>query len=179
MPIGAKGDPDAFSTFYVDYFPRAVKTLKLIYPMIDIDTVYELVQDSMGCMYRAQQENIGKMKDSELRAYLMTAARRKAIDHMKNQGRYEQFDDEMAGRGYDNTADICDALQILADVQTLRPELREVVALRYADLTVPQIAKMTGVNQNTVKSRLRIARKYLEHWISADGNRKTQKGPTR
>ena len=53
-------------------------------------------------------------------------------------------------------------------INGLSPEHRQVVVLRYfAELTVPEVARASGVNEGTVKSRLYRAHQALRQRLAA------------
>lgn len=55
---------------------------------------------------------------------------------------------------------------VMEAVSLLKPELRTVVLLRYMDgYTVPEIARILGMPEVTVKTRLHTARKCLKHTL--------------
>ena len=61
---------------------------------------------------------------------------------------------------------------VRAAIARLSPEHREVVVLRYfAELTVPQVARSTGVREGTVKSRLHRALRRLRELLEQSGVR--------
>jgi len=67
-----------------------------------------------------------------------------------------------------------DAIRVA--MRRLRPEHREVIALRFlADLTVDQIAQRTGTRPGTVKSRLHYALRSLRAGVEGANERSTSR----
>ena len=71
----------------------------------------------------------------------------------------------------DNPAAVVEAQverqQLQQAINGLTPEHRQVVVLRYfAELTVPEVARASGVNEGTVKSRLHRAQQALRQRLA-------------
>ena len=71
----------------------------------------------------------------------------------------------------DNPAAVVEAQverqQLQQAINGLTPEHRQVVVLRYfAELTVPEVARASGVNEGTVKSRLHRAHRALRQRLA-------------
>ena len=73
--------------------------------------------------------------------------------------------------GTDNPAAVVEAQgerqRLQQAINGLSPEHRQVVVLRYfAELTVPEVARVSGVNEGTVKSRLHRAQRALRQRLA-------------
>jgi RNA polymerase sigma-70 factor (ECF subfamily) len=119
-----------------------------------------------------------------VRTWLFTIARNLAADEARRRV-FRQTEPLDAGRDGDPPGDRLagdarapdeaagDALvrpRLEAALAALPAEQREVLLLReHAGLSFPEIAEATGVNENTVKSRLRYALLALRDRLSAEG----------
>ena len=69
----------------------------------------------------------------------------------------------------DNCENIAEAIDTYNAVQALEPKIRTVIILRYfEDMTLEEIARVTGANVNTVKSRLYKGLELLKISISEE-----------
>ena len=102
-----------------------------------------------------------------LRGFAMRIATRRAFDLLRRRGRRER-----ANRGGDAPTEVADPFSATAAAQLLRrlrrclrglpPEQAEAVLLRWVlGHSLAEVADITGVPSNTVRSRLRLARKVL------------------
>jgi len=145
----------------------------------------ELAQDTFVKAFRALHTYDVQRKFS---AWLFTIAHHVAIDELRKGGLATQSLDEMTQNGpprreFVDTraatpAAIAERTELAMALQTaigrLRPEYRDVVALRYErELDYDEIAEITGLPMGTVKSSLHRARKELaEHLESLGWNTK-------
>jgi RNA polymerase sigma factor (sigma-70 family) len=71
--------------------------------------------------------------------------------------------------GWERDRDLAERDALGRAIQRLSPNEQLVLALRYArDLTIPQIAELTGIREGTVKSQLHSARNNLRGILDAD-----------
>ncbi|MDB5353752.1 MAG: polymerase sigma factor, sigma-70 family [Phycisphaerales bacterium] len=108
--------------------------------------------------------------------WLYRIARTKALDRLSDR-RLAPLDDGPACSEHSRRADTlvddhepdlsaADAADIHAAMKTLRPEHREVLALRFMeDLSYEQIAEVVGCNLGTVRSRLHYAKLALRQQL--------------
>ena len=103
------------------------------------------------------------------KAWLYTIALNLLRDHSRRAAIGERVHERVrVGRGdqpaYDQVSAIDDRDSIRRALKTLSSEEREAIALRYgADLSVPEIAKVTGQKQTTIEGRIyRALRKLKE-----------------
>jgi RNA polymerase sigma factor (sigma-70 family) len=157
---GTGGDDGDFESFYKDAFKRLTWLLASRYG-ISPENAQDLVQEAMMCVYRKLGDGIGGMSESSLLAYLTEAVRNKAKDHLRVHSREVPWGAAPHSDRHSTAIDledvhVCDVFKRLSD------ELREIAVLYYlVGLTRVQIALVTGMNINTVGSRLRRARKQL------------------
>jgi RNA polymerase sigma-70 factor (ECF subfamily) len=141
----------------------------------------ELAQDTFVKAFRALHTYDVSRKFS---AWLLTIAHHVAIDELRKgslrtQSLDEITDDGPQQRDFPDTraatpaavrerAELAEALRTA--MGRLRPEYREVVALRYErDLDYDEIAEITGLPMGTVKSSLHRARKELAEHLESLG----------
>jgi RNA polymerase sigma-70 factor, ECF subfamily len=100
--------------------------------------------------------------------WLYRIARTKALDRLSDR-RLTPLDDGPADTLVDDHEphlSAADAAEIHAAMKTLRPEHREVLALRFMeDLSYEQIAEVIGCNLGTVRSRLHYAKLALRQQL--------------
>jgi RNA polymerase sigma-70 factor (ECF subfamily) len=101
------------------------------------------------------------------KAYLLTMARRVAIDLRRRHGRAEPLESAPLLIGCDAAPEqALDAQRASALVQRLSPKQREAVYLRhFAELTFEEIGRVLGVPAFTVASRYRLALRQLRQWM--------------
>ena len=128
---------------------------------------------------------------ASFRTWLFTIARNLAVDEARRLGfrRAEPLDpNERSGDvpvaedpAPDRAADASLLRpKLLAALEALKPEQREVLLLReYSGLRFAEIAQVTGVPENTVKSRMRYALEALRTELARAGVGPEQAPPTR
>lgn len=110
---------------------------------------------------------------AKFRTWLYTIARHRLVDLYREQGREDLEVDDSAGVKYamvriqeqpENLLVIReDAARLIAGIEALPEMQREAVLLKQeAGMSLEEIAELTGVNTETVKSRLRYAVKKLK-----------------
>ena len=135
----------------------------------------ELFQDIWMRIIDARQRYAA---DARFRTYLFHLARNRLIDHYRASGRTLQQaddcpDDTPAARSWQPEVQV-DSQRLLISVRTqieqLPPEQREAFLLKEeAGLSLEEIATITQVNRETVKSRLRYALDKLRTGLAAAG----------
>jgi RNA polymerase sigma-70 factor, ECF subfamily len=100
--------------------------------------------------------------DAPFAAWLYTLAHHRLMDHYRSQRPNDEMPDDLAAPERDHPERRAEQSQqsyrLLAALQTLPPEQREILVLREEqDFTLEQIAAIQGVGRETVKSRLRYA----------------------
>jgi RNA polymerase sigma-70 factor (ECF subfamily) len=146
----------------------------------DAGRAEELAQDTFVKAFRALHTYDVKRKFS---AWLMTIAHHVAIDELRKgsvptEPLESPFEDgerrEFPDRRSPSPALLAERQQLAEVLQQaigrLRPEYREVVALRYErDLDYDEIVEITGLPMGTVKSALHRARKELADHLESLG----------
>lgn len=100
--------------------------------------------------------------DAPFAAWLYTLAHHRLMDHYRSQRPNDEMPDDLPApeQGHPErlTEQAQQSYRLLAALQTLPPEQREIIVLREEqDFTLEQIATIQGVGRETVKSRLRYA----------------------
>ncbi len=94
-------------------------------------------------------------------AWIFSIARRCAVDRYRHHDPIEPLD-EVEDAAFDDLDARLDAGEIAGAVAGLPPAEREVVELHYLiDLSIADVARVVGVPEGTVKSRLSRARRML------------------
>ena len=112
-----------------------------------------------------------------LRTFLATIARRRAIDHLRRNGRRAATEDRSAQRSPASVPNLEEAAMAMiaaeklrAAVERLPPEQRRAIELAYFQgLTFQQVAQATGAPEGTAKSRLRLGLERLATALRSDG----------
>jgi RNA polymerase sigma factor (sigma-70 family) len=154
------GEEGEFSSFFKSYYLEAVKTVKSMHG-IDLDTAEELAQDAFVSIYRTLGKKFDGMSVEQRRSYFIKTAKNKYTDLWRLRLR-EALAEEAQDPCCSCAEEEFRAVEVRDAIERLPSELREIAAMRYlAGFTVPEIAKITELNNNTVGSRLRRIRKYL------------------
>lgn len=100
--------------------------------------------------------------DAPFAAWLYTLAHHRLMDHYRSQRPNDEMPEDLAAPARDEpeqrTEQSQQSYRLLAALQTLPPEQREIIVLREEqDFTLDAIAALQGVGRETVKSRLRYA----------------------
>lgn len=100
--------------------------------------------------------------DAPFAAWLYTLAHHRLMDHYRSQRPNDEMPEDLPAPEQDHPERLTEQAQqsyrLLAALQTLPPEQREIIVLREEqDFTLDQIATIQGVGRETVKSRLRYA----------------------
>lgn len=99
------------------------------------------------------------------KAYLFTIARNAMLDELRKQKRLTELDES-------DTFEATDALEIqshetLYDAIKLLPFVqREAISLQLEGFSLAEIAHITGVASETIKTRLRYAKQHLQHVLT-------------
>jgi len=167
------GDHAAFRELYGRYRGPLIRFVKRT--AFDPSEVEEIIQETWMAIVRGRERYVPYAR---FVTYLFSIARRRGMDRWRRRGRLPETDD-------------IDALGLVPAPSRMQPELlvaeealagaiaaaiealpllqREVFLLRAeTDLTLDEIAQVTGTNRETAKSRLRYGlnqlRATLEHW---------------
>lgn len=153
----ASGDTTAFETLYQRHKDALFNFLFRSFPHRAI--VEEIAQE---VWLRVIQQAASYQPDAAFRTWLYTIARNKLIDHQRRSANNmpSAADDQIAALHSTETAAEDHALlhQLLSALDLLPPDQREAFILHQEGFSNRQIAEITGVGGETVKSRLRYAR---------------------
>ena len=156
------GDDAAFAELVERFSPRIRYFLRKLLP--SAHDAEDALQDVWLDVLRA----LPRLTDPQaLVAWLYRIARDRAFARLRKARRHEQLRDDstVADATTDDDSDFSaeDAAQIHAALDTLPPEQREVLVLRFLeDMTYEQIAAVVGVSVGTVRSRLYYGKQSLK-----------------
>jgi RNA polymerase sigma-70 factor (ECF subfamily) len=169
-----RGDDQAFALLYARYRAPLLRFVRRTTP--DPSDLEELVQEVWLAVIRGRERYIGRAR---FVTYLFSIARRRSADRWRRRGVHLD-----AGVDVDELESLPTPVQtwpdshaeteaigaaIMRAVDALPLAQRQVFLLRAeTDLTLDEIAQVTGTTRETAKSRLRYAlsrlRTTLEHW---------------
>lgn len=120
------------------------------------DDVADAVQDSLA---RAWEKRDRLKKPEQFRAWMMRILTNRCIDMLRKRKRVSFFPLDDANAAVEEPLRLSPVAEA---VERLKPELRLVVTLYYADgYSIDEIARSLGMASGTVKTRLRSARKRI------------------
>jgi RNA polymerase sigma-70 factor, ECF subfamily len=160
------GDDAAFAELVERFSPRLRYFLRKLLPSAHDSE--DALQDVWLDVLRA----LPRLNDPQaLVAWLYRIARDRAFARLRKARPHEQLRDDstIADATADDDSDFTaeDAAQIHAALDTLPPEQREVLVLRFLeDMTYEQIAAIVGVSVGTVRSRLHYAKRALRNVLT-------------
>jgi len=138
-------------------------------------TVEELYQEIWTNIINSRQQYIASAKFT---TYLYKIAHNKMVDYFRRNSvrREVEYDQEEELLKSEDCAELQQQThwkncieQLLGLIKNLPQEQREAFILRHeGDHNIDAIAEITGVNQQTAKSRLRYAMRKLRNWLSDD-----------
>jgi RNA polymerase sigma-70 factor (ECF subfamily) len=172
--------PAEFEAVYEEHFAFVWRTVRRLgVPERSVD---DAVQDVFVVVHRRLRVFEGR---SSMRTWLYGIARRVAHDHRRRVGRKERGEalpDGLADPSApapDREVARAQAARLLHSIlEGLDDDKREVFVLAELEqMTVPEIAEATGVNLNTVYSRLRAARQAFEQAVARVRARDERSGP--
>jgi RNA polymerase sigma-70 factor (ECF subfamily) len=156
------GDDTAFAELVERFSPRLRYFLRKLLPSAHDaeDALQDVWLDALRSLSRLNEPQA-------LVAWLYRIARDRAFARLRKARSTEQLHDEstVANAATDDDRDFSaeDAAQIHAALDTLPPEQREVLVLRFLeDMTYEQIAAVTGCQLGTVRSRLHYGKRALK-----------------
>ena len=164
------GDADAFETLYRRHNDALYRYLLRL--CRHRDTAEDLFQEVWGKIIKARERYRPTAKFS---TFLYRVAHNCFVDHLRRNQRHSNAvdidPDTQAGAGPDAAAETERSLarrRLEAALKNLPDEQRDVFLLyEEADMSLDEIATVTGVNRETAKSRLRYAVNKLKAAIGA------------
>lgn len=171
LPLARSGSPEAFTAIYQDLV-RPVAAYLRAQGVRDVeDATSEVFLSVFTGLARFQGSQ------SQLRSWVFTIAHRRAVDTWRRASRrvaetpYEPLDDTRTAPSAE-----AGALEALGDARvaevlaTLTEEQREVLVLRVvADLTVDEVAEVTGRSPGAVKALQRRGLASLRQALASEG----------
>jgi RNA polymerase sigma-70 factor (ECF subfamily) len=137
----------------------------------DASAADDVVDEAFLDIWRAAAAYSG---EGSAAGWVRRIVRNKSIDWIRRRRERPLSSDDAAAQRFEQNADPGDTPEAIAmkisraeelreALNTLKPEFREVLWLCYfEDKSIAEIAEMTGVPENTVKTRLFHARKALK-----------------
>jgi RNA polymerase sigma-70 factor, ECF subfamily len=173
MGLYRGGDQAAFRKLYERYRGPLMRFVRRT--ALDASDVEEIVQETWMAVIRGRERYIAQAR---FVTYLFSIARRRAVDRWRRRGRQPEVDDiDALGlvpaparmQPESLVGEVALARAIAAAIETLPLLQREAFLLRAeTDLTIEEIAQVTGTTRETAKSRLRYGmgrlRAALEAW---------------
>ncbi len=155
------GDESAAELLIKRYYTPILRYCRWHCP--NIETAEDLTQETFIRLFRHLEEYHGKGK---FRSYLYTIANRLCIDESRKTHFLPLENIETLTDSYNDLHRIEDQDEIAHLLALLSAEQREAVILRFgAELSFPEIAKVTGCGLRTAQSRVRNALKIMRKEI--------------
>ncbi|MET9227813.1 sigma-70 family RNA polymerase sigma factor [Lentzea sp. NPDC003310] len=165
------GEEGALRAVYERYAPAVLRVAAASLP--SRPDAEDVVQTTFVTAWR-KRESYDPAKGSLL-VWLLTIARRRAVDVLRSQGRQEHVVVALHSTGTPSDEPVrpervVDRMVVLEAIGELPPHQQRVLLLAfYDDLTHEQIAATTGLPLGTVKSHLRRGMVRLRQRWEADG----------
>lgn len=162
-----KGDASAFNELYSRHKDRLYRFLLRSAPNAAL--AEEFAQETWTSVIKRASQFQAK---GQFKTWLFTIARNKLIDYSRSQAR--KLDDaqnpeaevEASADKNSNPEKAYELAQMLQVIQALPDEQREAFLLKEEGFSLREIAELTQTEGETVKSRLRYARKRLHASLS-------------
>ncbi|MDD4571396.1 MAG: sigma-70 family RNA polymerase sigma factor [Clostridia bacterium] len=127
------------------------------------DGAMDIVQDAIAKALK----NIGSLREpAYIKTWFYRIVVNESLQYLRSNKKLVAVEDGFATNdtdfeGEDNLS--CTKLDLYKAISNLTPKLKTVIVLRYfEDCKIQEIAKITNTNENTVKSRLRLALEQLQ-----------------
>jgi RNA polymerase sigma-70 factor (ECF subfamily) len=154
------GARDAFARLAARWTPKLLAFVART--LGTTETAHDVVQDTWESAARGLR---GLEDPSRFRPWIYAIASRKCADALRGKYRVQNIATKaqaMADEPADAEADSNNRLDVAAALKRLPPEQRVAVSLYFAEeMSIAEIAAITGAPEGTVKSRLFAARKTL------------------
>src|SRR5205807_758442 len=130
----------------------------------------DVLQETMLRAWRHREELVNR--EGSVRGWLLTVAKRIAVDRARAKARRPQEVAESPSRPpteQDQDNQVVDSIVVYEAIQKLSEEQREVIILlRFQDRSVREVAEILGVPEGTVKSRAYHALRALRKWFGEE-----------
>lgn len=158
-----RGDADAFEHLYQRHKDGLFAFLYRSHPNMAV--VEEIAQEAWMAVIQAAP---GYAAQGTFKTWLYQIGRNRLVDFWRRKdNQHEPMDAAPEPTSDGNSWQASEAEQhILSAIGKLPLEQRDAVLLREQGFSLAEIADITGAEQETVKSRLRYARKQLRQWLS-------------
>jgi len=163
------GDSDAFAFFYDKYVKR-------IYRFVYIRTSNQQIAEDLtqDIFLKVWQHLVDKNEIKSFQAFVFRIARNSIIDHYRAANKQElplDYLEDMIGSADDQEIKkldkALDADTLIRDINKLKSEYQEVLALRYIeDLTIDEIAEVIQKDKRNVRVLIHRALNKLKEIIS-------------
>ncbi|MGN8346594.1 RNA polymerase sigma factor [Pseudomonas sp. SMV71] len=168
------GDGAAFEALYARHRQGLYRFLLSLSNKAEL--AEEIFQDTWLSLIRSASQPQGR---ASFRTWLFQIARNRLIDHWRkhrvHNPLHDSYDEQLhvqpddRGSPEQQLSLSRDQARLDAALQALPEDQREVFLLRlHGDLELPQIAALTGVPLETVKSRLRYAQQKLHRLLAEE-----------
>ncbi len=174
----ADGDSGAFERLYQRH--KGALYRYLLRQIAHEATVAEQFQEVWSKVIRHRARYQAGKNQAQFKTWLYTIARHQVVDYYRAQGRYKEWQqqqvvDEPALAVYQHAepeqcqSRSAQAQRIRQSIASLPPPQRDAFLLKEeAGLSLAQIAQTTGVDRETVKSRLRYAVNKLREQLQME-----------
>ncbi|MDK8182573.1 RNA polymerase sigma factor [Paenibacillus sp. UMB4589-SE434] len=165
LPIFKEGDPVDFETLVQPHLTSAFRVAYLI--VHDYHLAQDAVQEALLEAYKSLNR-YDKRKGTSFRAWFIKIVTHRALNMVRRKKKTEEYMDSI-DPGQNPLETILQKekeQQIWRAIQLMTPKHRSAVILYYyEEFSIAEIAKILGVFEGTVKSRLHKARKIIAEQI--------------
>ncbi|MDF9410377.1 RNA polymerase sigma factor [Brevibacillus laterosporus] len=167
-PITGEGGPVGFEALVQPHLPTAFRVAFLIVHDYHFaqDAVQEALWEAYQSLYRYDER-----KGTSFRAWFMKIVTHRALNMVRRKKKTEAYADSIDPdqNPLESILQKEQEQQIWRAIQSMTPKYRSAVILYYyEEFSVAEIAKILGVFEGTVKSRLHKARKLIAEKIQAE-----------
>ncbi len=163
----SRPDSAEFGALYVAHFRAVWRTLRRL--GVQQGSIDDATQEVFVTAWRRWDEFEGR---STQKTWLLGIALRVASDARRKQRPTEEVSDELpfAQPGPETQAEAKETSRAVERLLSkLEPDRRQLLLLVDGEgYSVPEVAQATGVNMNTLYTRLRVARQQFEELIMAE-----------
>ena len=167
-PITGEGGPVGFEALVQPHLPTAFRVAFLIVHDYHFaqDAVQEALWEAYQSLYRYDER-----KGTSFRAWFMKIVTHRALNMVRRKKKTEEYADSIDPdqNPLESILQKEQEQQIWRAIQSMTPKHRSAVILYYYEqFSVAEIAKILGVFEGTVKSRLHKARKLIAEKIQVE-----------